>query len=187
VKRITSSIGPLTSACRVEKNSGVVATADWPLATRLLQLFLGLILVAFGLFGAGCRSMDGPASASFASVTISGKSAAQICETAAAVFREEGYQAFSTGQGLVCEKEGSRANTISRDGLVAAQAGARTLVRVRTEVVDLENGFHRLQCQAYMVSGAGDSFFEEEHRLANFRSKPYQKLLDEVAKRLKAP
>ena len=38
-----------------------------------------------------------------------------------------------------------------------------------------------------MVSNAGDSFFEDEHRLANFRSRPYQDLLDEVAKRLKAP
>jgi hypothetical protein len=38
-----------------------------------------------------------------------------------------------------------------------------------------------------MVSGAGDSFFEEEHRLANLRSGPYQDLLDEVDKRLKQP
>jgi hypothetical protein len=38
-----------------------------------------------------------------------------------------------------------------------------------------------------MVNGAGDSFFEEEHRLANFRSGPYQNILDEVAKRLKQP
>jgi hypothetical protein len=65
-------------------------------------------------------------------------------------------------------------------------AGARTLVRVRAEVVALEPGSHRLQCQAYMVSGAGDSFFEDEHRLANLRSGPYRRLLEEVAKRLKA-
>ena len=38
-----------------------------------------------------------------------------------------------------------------------------------------------------MVSGAGDAFMENESRLANFRSGPYQDLLDEVAKRLKQP
>jgi hypothetical protein len=77
--------------------------------------------------------------------------------------------------------------TIARDGLLAAQGGASTLVRVRARVVDLGGGKRRLQCQAYMVSGAGDSFFEEEHRLANLRSRPYQNILNEIAKRLKQP
>ena len=65
--------------------------------------------------------------------------------------------------------------------------GAVTIIRVRVSLVDLGSGKHRLQCQASMVSGAGDSFFENEARLANFRSGPYQDLLDEVAKRLKQP
>ena len=69
--------------------------------------------------------------------------------------------------------------------LVALQAGARSVVRVRVELVDLEGGSHRLQGQAYMVSDVGDSFFEEEHRLANLRSGPYQDLLNKVARRLK--
>ena len=86
---------------------------------------------------------------------------------------------------MVFETEGSRANPLARDGLAAAQAGARTLVRVRADVVVLGRGSHRLQCQAFMVSGAGDSFFEEEHPLRNIRSRPYQNLLDEVAMRLK--
>jgi len=88
---------------------------------------------------------------------------------------------------MVFDREGSRAETISRDGLVAAQGGARTVVRMKVELVNLDAGSHRLQGQAYMVSGAGDSFFEEEHRLTNVRSGPYQDILDEVAKRLKQP
>lgn len=142
--------------------------------------------LACGLFGAGCH-LGQPASASFASVTISGKSAAEIRDATVAVFRQDGYRASAAGQQLIFEREGSRANTISRDGLVAAQAGAATLVRVRVELVDLGSGSYRLQCQAYMVSSAGDAFFEDEHRLANFRSEPYQDLLDEVAKQLKQP
>ena len=147
---------------------------------ELLAVSLALMAIAF----TGCH-LGQPASASFASVTLKGKDPGQIRDTAVAVFREEGYRAITTTPGkLVFEKEGTTGNTISRDGLVAAQAGAVTIVRVRAEVVDLGSGSQRLQCQAYMVSGAGDSFFEEEHRLANIRSRPYQKLLDEVAKRL---
>lgn len=146
--------------------------------------FLPLVL-ACGLAGFGCSSMSKPASASFASVTISGKSPAEIRDATVAVFRENEYQVFASSQGLTFEKEGSKLNSISRDGLVGTHYGAVTIIRVRVALVDLGNGKQRLQCQAAMVSGAGDSFYEEEHRLANFRSGPYQDLLDEVAKRLK--
>jgi hypothetical protein len=150
-----------------------------------LLKFLSLTLVC-GLFSTGCH-LGQPSSASFASVTISGKSAGQIRDATVAVFRENGYRAYASGQQLVFEKEGTRANTISRDGLVGAQAGAVTIIRVRADLVDLGPGSYRLQCHAFMVSNAGDSFFENEARLANFRSRPYQDLLDEVAKRLKQP
>ena len=150
-----------------------------------LLKFLSLTL-ACGLAGAGCH-LGQPASASFASVTISGKSAGEIRDATIAVFRENGYQVFASSHGLTFEKEGTKANSISRDGLVGSHYGAVTIIRVRAELVDLGNGAQRLQCQAYMVSGAGDAFFEDEHRLANLRSGPYQDLLDEVDKRLKQP
>jgi hypothetical protein len=145
-----------------------------------------LLALACGLAGAGCSSLK-PAAASFASVTISGKSAGEIRDAAVAVFRENGYQVSASSSGLTFEKEGSKLNSVSRDGLVGSHYGAVTIIRVRAEVVALGNGAQRLQCQTYMVSGAGDSFFEDEVRLANFRSGPYQKILDEVAKRLKQP
>ena len=150
----------------------------------------GIILaaiLALALAGTGCRSMSGPASASFASVTITGRSMEQIRDTTTTVFRADGYEASASGPALVFEKEGTRANTMAHDGLIAAQGGASTIVRVRVELVDLGGDTPRLQCQAFMVKSAGDSFFEEEHRIANFRSRPYQNLLDEVAKKLKQP
>ncbi len=148
--------------------------------------FISLSL-ACGLFGAGCSSLGKPASASFASVTISGKSTGQICDATIAVFRQNGFRASVAGQQMVFEREGSRGNTLAWDGVVAAQSGAATIVRVRAQVVDLGDGSQRLQCQAYMVTDANDPFIQEEHRLADFRSRPYQDLLDEVAKRLKTP
>jgi hypothetical protein len=150
-----------------------------------LLKFLSLAL-ACGLIGAGCH-LGQPASASFASVTISGKSAGEIRDATIAVFRENGYQVFASSQGLTFEKEGTKGNSIAYDGFVGSHYGAVTIIRVRAELVDLGNGAQRLQCQAYMVSGAGDAFFEDEHRLANLRSGPYQDLLDEVDKRLKQP
>lgn len=151
-----------------------------------MKILLNVVgILALTLVGTGCHSMSGPASASFASVTISGKSLEQIRDTTAAVFQADGYRASASGQQFLFEKEGTLSNTRAHDGFIAAQGGASTIVRVRAEVVDLGGGTRRLQCHAFMVKSAGDSFFEEEHKVANIRSRPYQNLLDEVAKRLK--
>jgi hypothetical protein len=149
-----------------------------PIVLLMSLTATSLVLVA------GCRS--GPASASFASVDIAGKTPDEICQTAGAVFREDGYKvALLSPERMVFEKEASRAESIAYSGVVDTHYGATTLVRVRAELVDLGEGSHRLQCQAYMVRNAGDSFFEDESRLVNMRSRPYQNLLDKVAKRLK--
>src|SRR5262245_19127512 len=148
-------------------------------ALRLVPCLLAFLI-------AGCSSVSGPGSGSFASVTIHNRSPQEIHAAAGKVFREDGYAGFQTGlMQMVFEREASRLATISRDGLVAAQAGARTMERVRTELVDLGGGSYRLQCQAYMVSGAGDSFFENEVPKAHIRSGPYRSLLNKVADQLK--
>lgn len=142
------------------------------------------VLLALTL--AGCRSASGPGSASFASVIIKNHTPKEIHDAAADVFREEGFAAFQVAPDrLVFEKEASRLASLSRDGLVATQAGARTIERVRTELVNLGGGTYRLQCQAYMVSGAGDSFFENEVAKTHIRSGPYRSLMNKVGKKLK--
>jgi hypothetical protein len=147
---------------------------------KSIPCFLLLLAVA------GCKSVSGPGSASFASVTIHNHTPEEIHAAAGQVFREDGYAGTQSGpMRMVFQKEASRLTTISRDGLVAAHEGARTLERVRTELVDLGGSSYRLQCQAYMVTGAGDSFFEDEVRKTNLRSGPYQSLLNKVAKQLK--
>lgn len=97
------------------------------------------LALACGLVGAGCH-LGQPASASFASVTISGKSAGEIRDATDAVFRENGYQVFGSGQGLIFEREGTKANSISREGLVGSHYGAVTIIRVQAELVDLGHG-----------------------------------------------
>jgi len=131
----------------------------------------------------GCRSLNQPASASFASVVIAIRSVDEIRRVTGAVFLEAGYSGLTNASGgMVFEKEGTRKHQIAYGGL-ADDSPVRE--RVRAEIVQLLDGTQRLECKAYIVRHAGDSFFEEEVRLANSRSGPYQRLLDEVLQRLK--
>jgi hypothetical protein len=156
---------------------------NWLLASRHLPLYLIFLLT----LGTGCH-LGQPGSASFASVVIMQRSPAEIQTATARVFQADGYKAYATGSGqMLFEKEGTRANNLANNGLVGTHYGAQSLVRVRMEFVDLGGGSCRLQCQAFMVTNAGDSFFENEKRLANIRSGPYQDLLDKVAGSLKQP
>ena len=149
---------------------------------RILPLVVALTLLC-GLGVTGCRSVGKPASASFASVEISGRTPEQIRDASVAVFREAGYTIVTTTTtDLVAEKEGTQANKLAHGDWVS---GGSVWVRVKATIVPLSAGQHRLQCNASMVRGKGDSFFEEEVKLSNLRGRPYQNLLDEVAKRLK--
>jgi hypothetical protein len=156
---------------------------------RLLLKKSPLVLFAVAVIGlsitAGCGTGK-PAGASFASVVIPGKAPDEICRTTAAVFQEDGYRVGQlTPASMLFEKEGSRGQSLAYSGIVDTHYGATTLVRVRAQLVDVGGGSQRLQCQAFMVRNAGDSFFEDESRLVNLRSGPYQSLLNKVAKRLK--
>ncbi len=144
-----------------------------------------VVALLLPLAGTGCRSLSEPASSSFASVTIKNHSAEEIAKATVSVFAADGYQAGVGSSGeMVFQKEASRGTTLARDGIVATQGGASSLNRVRAQIVPVSTGVYRLQCKAYMVSGAGDAFFENEVALAHIRSGPYQSLLNKVAKQL---
>jgi hypothetical protein len=153
--------------------------------TRTLHLPIFVSLAVCALLAAGCASSK-PASASFASVVIKGKTPEQICQTTGQVFQDDEYRVLLLGpDDMRFEKEGSRMQSLAYNGVVGTHEGAGIAIRVKAELVDLGMGSYRLQCQAYMVRNAGDSFFQEENRLSNARSGPYQSLLNKVAKRLK--
>jgi len=154
---------------------------DWP-STWLVG---GLALFC-GVIASGCASGK-PASASFASVVIPGRSNEQIQSTAVKVFEEAGYKAFRVPGGMmVFEREGTRGQQFAYGGLGGAVYGSAILVRVRAEIVTMVGqDARRLQCKAFIVHDANEGVFEDEQPLANFRRGPYQKLLDEVAAKLK--
>ena len=147
---------------------------------------LALIASLFLLAITGCSTVSQPASASFAAVTIHGHTEVEIASATVRVFQEDGYMGGAAPTAhMTFQKEGSRMQSLAYEGLVNSHEGAVTLIRVKTEIVPLGGDGYRLQCQAYTVRSAGDRVFEEEQRVANIRSGPYQSLLNKVAKELK--
>jgi hypothetical protein len=154
------------------------------LPSRLLTLTSFTLAAVLVMMLTGCGATK-PSGASFASVTIKGHSKDEIARVTAQVFQEEGYVGGSMkGHPMVFQKDASRMTDLAYQGVVDTHYGAKTVVRVKMDLVNLGGDSHRLQCQAYVVRNAGDGFFEEEQRLANIRSGPYQSLLNKVAKRL---
>jgi hypothetical protein len=144
------------------------------------------VSLVFLLAAVGCGTVGGPASASFASVTIRNHSAEEIVAVTAQVFGADGYQGGPAGSGqMIFEQEASRGTSFAREGLAAGFYGATTIKRVRVDLVPLAGGSYRLQCKAFMVTGGSDPFFQDEVPLANIRSGPYQSLLNKVEQQLK--
>jgi hypothetical protein len=148
-----------------------------PLAGSLCLWFLA---------GVGCGSLGGPASASFASVTIENHSLAEIASATTKAFAADGYRGGMSGASqMVFEKEASRATTLSRQGVVDTHYGAQTFNRVKVEIAAVGETGYRIQCKAYVVRNPGDPILQEEVPLANIRSLPYQSLLNQVKQELK--
>lgn len=152
--------------------------------TALLPLVLLLSAVAW--LATGCH-LGKPASASFASVVIHGKTPAEIHAATSAVFKANEYLEQPAPEGWTFEREATQGETLSYGGLYSARYSVATLVRVRVRLVELGEDAQRLQCQAYMITDAKDPLMSREIQIGNFRSEPYQELLEEVAKRLGQP
>jgi hypothetical protein len=143
---------------------------------------VALLGIACAVFSTGCLSSGKSDAASFASVVISGHTMVQIEEATTAVFRAHEYTRKDGGADLRFERDGTRTDQAAYGGWLDE---SRVKVRVRAQIVPLGAGLYRLQCRVWMVKNPGDSFFEEEVKLTSLSSRPYQKLLNEVASRLK--
>lgn len=149
---------------------------------RTIASSLPLLTVAVGLLvTAGCGATK-PASASFASVVITGHTVNEIRNAAGEVFSADGYRVLVRGNEMKFEKEGSRAKQLAYEGF---DDSGPVNIRVLARMVELPEGSIRLECNAYVVKSPGDPTFEEVIKLQNVRSHPYQELLDKVAAKLK--
>jgi len=140
------------------------------------------LLAAGTLCLCGCQSLTVPASATFASVKISGHTPQEVMAETVKVFENEGYRTISsTEQETVFEREGTRWDQIAYGDHVGKDQAV--VSRVKAEIVDLGGGVYRLQCNAYMVSDVGTTF-EDEEKVGALRRGAYRALLDKVIQRL---
>jgi hypothetical protein len=133
------------------------------------------------LLGAGCKSAGKPAAGCFASVEINGNTPGQISRVAVEVFRENGYLAAHSGPPeMVFEKRGSTMNNLAYGNWMG---GEPVWVRVKVSIVRTGEMANRLQCTASLLRDR-NGLMEEEIKVSRLRSGPYQKLLEEVRRRL---
>jgi len=131
---------------------------------------------------AGCQSAKEPGGMSHASVRIQGHSLAEIQQTTTAVFREAGYALTTSLPGeMVFERPGSSWDAAKWGGW----SGQGVTMRVKVQLSEMPDAGHLLKADAYAVQNSDDAFFRTESRNMLLNRGPYQKLLDEVARRLK--
>ena len=145
----------------------------------------GLFCILAALFVAGCKSMDKPAGASFASVVIINQTPDKIRQATIAVFESNGYQTAPPSDGsLVFEREATRREQIDYAGFAGAHEGEKVDMRVAVQIVPKDVSAYWLQCKAYAICNPGQTIFENSTPLFNFQSGPYQKLMNQVAEKV---
>jgi hypothetical protein len=165
----------MNSIHRTIENAGAdrASLCPWSLAGLLAACLAGFLT-------AGCSSTEKPASARFASVEIKGQPHERVRDVTAEVFHDHGYLVTRNGWAdLVFEREGSAMNNLAYGNWM----GKRVWVRVKAAIFDSSARSCRLQCEAFILRNRGEAL-EEEIRITKVHSRPYQDLLDEVARRL---
>ena len=82
---------------------------------------------------------------------------------------------------MVFDRPGSRRDALKWGGFL----GAGVTMRVKVRLSVMLDGDQLVQADAYAVQNSGDPFFQSESRNVLLNRRPYQKLLDKVAKRLR--
>lgn len=136
---------------------------------------LGLLAVT------GCKS-NKPGSSSHAAVEIKGHSVTEIQDTTVAVFAENGFTLRTNTPVLMLFDRPATNGEKAKYGDWFNE-GMRMQVRVRLQSQPEQT--YLVRADVYSVQDANDTNFREEKRAMMFSSKAYQKLLDDVAYRLK--
>jgi hypothetical protein len=145
----------------------------------------GMFVILATIFFSGCSSMEKPESASFASVVIANQAPEKIRQTTIAVFQDSGYQIVpQSDSSLVFEREATRREQLDYAGFAGTQQGDKVVIRVRVQIRTKDPNSYWLECKAFAVRNPGQPVFEQTTPLFNFQSKSYQKLLDQVAKKM---
>ncbi len=175
----------------MHSGKGVAPRAlSWRLRPALTRyLFLAAAATLLGTILSGCHTTNNPevaeaAADATASVQIRGNTPGQIAEVATEVFEKHGYiRAGKRSYPLVFEKRGSKLSNLAYGSWTS---DTPIWVRVKVSVLPAGEQTYLLQAIAYYVRDRGSST-EEELKVNRVSSWPYQKVLDEIAKRFRAP
>jgi hypothetical protein len=151
------------------------------------QLAAGLALVLAvglgGLAGAGCSSIGKRALPVLGSVEIRGVPIERVSDVTAEVFHDHGYKVADRGYTtLTFVRDGSAMSNVAYGNWM----GSRIRERARVSLIELSGGGYKLECSATLVRNEGEPV-EDEITISKWHGPKYQKLLREVARRLKAP
>lgn len=148
----------------------------------LMKLLLPLaVLLALATF-TGCRSAGEPGDINHAAVQIHGRSLQQIQEATADVFQQNGYT--QTGRDnwmMVFVRPGTQRDALKYGGW----SGDGVTIRVRVEFAPDTAESYWVKANAYAEQNSKDPFFRDESRSLMLNRRPYQNLLNQVAKTLK--
>ena len=143
-----------------------------------IPLFLA---VSSLLLVTGCQSSK-PGSSSHATVEIKGHSATEIQNTTVAVFAESGFTLrTNTPVMMLFDRVATTGEKVKYGDWF--NDGMKMQIKVKLQSQPEQK--YLLRADVYSVQDANDPSFREEKRLMLFSSKTYQKMLDDVAYRLK--
>lgn len=145
------------------------------ISTLFCASVLGLLLVT------GCQSSK-PGSSSHAAVEIKDHSATEIQDTTVAVFAENGFTLRTNTPVMMLF---DRPATLGEKAKYGDWFNEGMKMQVKVRLQNQAEQTYLLRADVYSVQDPNDANFREEKRAMMFSSKNYQKLLDEVAHRLK--
>ena len=148
-----------------------------------LHIFAAALLVLGAATLTGCQSNRQAGSYSHAAETIKGRSDAEIRQVTKSVFGEDGYALVAEGPAFMAfQKPGTRRDAIKWGGWY----GDGVAIRARVMMTALADNSCVLQLDMFAVRDASDPVFESENRMLMVNKRPYRKLMDKIAKQLKA-
>ena len=167
------------------------STQQFPvMKIRIAALGFGALLLSLLT---GCSVFwNKPVSDSFASVTITNTTYADVQAVTIQVFRASDYKltTIDTNSDMMTfDKEGTHGQNIAYNSVFDMDDGKVIVDRVKTVLRnDLDDGTFLLECQAYIVQDSEHSALSaNEIQLRSSRSRPYQDILDRIKNQINPP
>jgi hypothetical protein len=152
-------------------------------ARTQFRTFVAGLLAFCAVSLVGCQSAKQSGSYSHASLTVKGRSDAEVRQVTKAVFAEEGYALVAEeAEYMGFQRPGSRRDALKWGGWY----GEGVVIRAKLKMTKLADDSRLLQLDMFAVRDAGEGTFESESRMVLLNKQPYHQLMNKIGKRLKS-